>query len=261
MQELHGRPRIRRAAALLVLSSLWLGCAPREMGPAEAVESAPQPPTTVDLDVPDFRPAVLVVPGRPGPHPVLVVAHGAGDRGEWQCEWWTPVLGERAFILCPRGRKVSYLAGADDSSYFVDHHKLGREVTAALGALRERYGSDVDPGPVAFAGFSQGGIMGALYAQKRGDVFARLALIEGGYEEWNLPIARRFKQTGGERVLLACGIRYCARGAERSRGWLEQAGVAARVEHAPGAGHTYAGEVGNRIIAALPWLFEGDSRW
>jgi predicted esterase len=235
---------------------------PAEPDPGERDSArASEPPQTVELDVPRFRPAVLVVPPGSGPHPVFVAAHGAGGRGEWQCEWYTPILGDRAFILCPRGRAMTNAPDADTGYYYEDHYKLDREVMAALDALRARYAPAADTTRVTYAGYSQGAIMGALFAQKRGDVFSRLVLIEGGYEEWNVPSARRFQQAGGERVLFACGNAYCASKAERSVQWLERAGVPARLEHAPGGGHTYAGAVGERVIAALPWLFEGDERW
>jgi predicted esterase len=258
VQKLH-------AAAMIAIFTL-AACAPKELGPASGPipherGSEREEPTTEELAVPGFRPAVLVVPPGAGPHPVLVAAHGAGDRAEWQCEWWAPVLGSRGFVLCPRGRPMSYAEGAEGGHYYPDHFKLEKEVLSALAALSEAHGSAVDPGPVAYAGYSQGGIMGALFTAKRGDRFARLALIEGGYTEWDVATARRFKQAGGQRVLFACGQRYCARHAEKSIGWLERAGVGSRLEHAPGAGHTYGGAVGDRVSAALSWWLEGDPRW
>jgi poly(3-hydroxybutyrate) depolymerase len=255
---------IRRAVLALSLFALG-GCTPpgrSEHAPSPPpASSEPAPPQTAELAVPGFRPAVLIVPSRPGPHPVMVAAHGAGDRAEWQCEHWGPLVGDRGFVLCPRGRAMTNAPGADSGYYFVDHHQLGKEVLAALAALRAEHGERVDPGPVAFTGYSQGAIMGALFTAPRGKLFSRLALIEGGYDEWNVPIAMRFRKAGGERVLLACGQRYCQRGAERTLVHLERAGLAARLENAPGAGHTYGGLVGDKVASALPWFFEGDARW
>ena len=264
MQNLHG--------VLAIIATFAIAaCAPKELGPSAAhpapSETAPdapavaESPRTEDLPVPGFRPAVLVVPPGEGPHPVFVAAHGAGDRGEWQCEWWEPLLGARAFVLCPRGRPMSFANIEQGGHYYPDHFALEKEVLAALGALSEKYGARVDPGPAAYAGYSQGGIMGALFTQQHGQRFSRLALIEGGYTEWDIPSALRFKRAGGERVLFACGQRYCTRHAKQAMQWLDRAGVATRLEDAPGAGHTYGGAVGERVSAALAWLFEGDPRW
>jgi pimeloyl-ACP methyl ester carboxylesterase len=252
---------------LLLALAIFLLAACRE--PAMRAESVPAPapappsaePETTELAVPGHRPAVLVVPPGAGPRPVLVAAHGAGDRAEWQCEWWAPLLGRRGFVLCPRGRPMTNAPGADTGYYYPDHYALGKEVLAALDALGSEYGERVDTDRATYAGYSQGAIMGALFAAPRGNRFARLVLIEGGYAEWNVPSATRFRRAGGERVLLACGQSYCQRGAERAILWLRRAGVEARLEHAPGAGHTYGGEIGERVASALPWLFDGDSRW
>jgi predicted esterase len=261
-------PRRWLCSLRLALAGLGAACAPAPPAepprPVPATEPPPAPapePETVELAVPGFRPAVVIAPGGSGPYPVLVAAHGAGDRAEWQCEWWLPVLGRRGFVLCPRGRAMSNAPGADTGYYFEDHHRLEREVLAAIRELRETFGARVDPGPALYAGYSQGAIMGALFTSRRGAEFSRLILIEGGYEEWNVPAARRFKQAGGERVLFACGHAYCAREADKAIGWLRRGGIAGRLEHVPGGGHTYAGEVGERVAAALGWLLEGDARW
>jgi hypothetical protein len=92
-------------------------------------------------------------------------------------------------------------------------------------------------------------------------LFDRLILIEGGFDEWDVRIAMRFKKAGGVRVLLACGNDYCARHARESARRLRRGGIDARVEHAPGGGHTYDGEVGERVLAALDWVTAGDPRW
>lgn len=76
-----------------------------------------------------------------------------------------------------------------------------------------------------------------------------------------MSIAKKFADGGGRRILFACGVRSCKGKAARSAGWAEQAGVAARVEYAEGAGHTYGGAVADKVHAALDWVFEGDRRW
>jgi predicted esterase len=212
----------------------------------------------VELEVPGFLPSVLVLPASDEPRPLFVVAHGAGDKPEWQCEWWEAALESRAVILCLRGSAM-FPRDPNTGFYFRDHHALGRELGAAVAAARALHAHRIAEGPLVFAGFSQGAIMGALIAQDRAPLFERLILVEGGYDEWNVSGARRLGPKA--RVLFACGQEYCASRARRSMGWLARAGIPARLEHAPRGGHTYAGQVGERVRAALPWLLDGDARF
>ena len=220
----------------------------------------------IALEVPRHRTAVVSLPvGARGPRPVVVAAHGAGDRPEEQCRFWRGIVGDRAFVLCPRGFATNPHAPPDQTGYFyTTHHMLGEEVTAALRALGERFGGHVDLGSPVFAGFSQGAIMGALVLPSHPARFGRAVLVEGGYglfQEWNRHVARRLRERGGERVLIACGRAACAREAEVSAGYMESEGLRVRVVHAPGGGHTYGGAVGAEVAAAFAWVVEGDPRF
>jgi predicted esterase len=148
--------------------------------------------------------------------------------------------------------------------FYTDHHALGREITLALQALRERFPDYVDPRAPMYAGFSQGAIMGALLLPRHPARFARAALVEGGYglfHEWNIPVAARWKAHEGTRVLLACGRLRCAEQARTSAYYLKRAGVEARVIHVEGAGHTYGGAMHDELRETFAWLIEGDSRF
>ena len=166
---------------------------------------------------------------------------------------------DRGFVLCPAGVPFSRSPGS--GWFFRNHFELEREVLAAVAALRRAYAGRVDPGPAVYTGYSQGATMGALMVVKHAATFSRLILIEGGNREWNVAIAKKYKRAGGERVLFACGVRYCKRGADKSAEYLQAGGVAARVEYAEGAGHIYDGPVAERVLAAFAWLVEGDPRW
>ena len=76
--------------------------------------------------MPGFLPAVLVVPAGTQPRPLLVAAHGAGGAPEWDCDYWSRLIADRAFVLCPRGTAMS-----PGSFYFKQHYALGAEVAAA----------------------------------------------------------------------------------------------------------------------------------
>jgi predicted esterase len=225
--------------------------------------AAPEPVSPVALDVPGFRPAVLLPPAdAQAKRPILVAAHGAGDSPEWQCQIWGAIVKGRGFVLCPRGLPMSPDVPVQDPGYFYrDHWELAKELAAALEALVKSYGPRVDPGPIVYTGYSQGATMGALVTSKQPARFSKLVLIEGGHAEWDVPTARAFKTGGGERILFACGQGHCARSARQSVRWLERSGVDVRLEYVEGAGHTYGGPVAERLNQSFGWLVAGDSRW
>ena len=86
-------------------------------------------------------------------------------------------------------------------------------------------------------------------------------LVEGGFDDWTLSSARRFAESGGERVAFVCGVASCNRGAERSAQLLTRVGLLSLSKHAPGAGHTYLGVVGERIQETFPWLVASYPGW
>ena len=239
--------------------------------PAEPARHPTGPPLTspapvIELPVPRHGAAVVSLPlGATARKPVLVVAHGAGDRPEWQCQVWRGIVRDRAFILCPRGFPTNPYVPPEHTGYFyTTHHALGREIALALEALRERFPEHADLDAPAYAGFSQGAIMGAMLLPGHPARFARAALVEGGYgffHEWNIPVAQRFKARGGERVLLACGRPRCVEQARVSAGYMRRGGLDVRVLHAEGAGHSYGGVMEQSLRQAFAWIVEGDPRW
>jgi poly(3-hydroxybutyrate) depolymerase len=220
----------------------------------------------ITLPVPRHRDAVVSVPlGATSKRPVLVVVHGAGDRPEWQCQVWRRVVGDRGFILCPRGFPTNPYVPPDQTGYFyTTHHALGREIGLALGALKERFPEHADLQAPAFAGFSQGAIMGALLLPNHPARFSRALLVEGGYgffREWDIPVAQRFSARGGSRVVLACGGDRCVEQAKKSANHMRRGGILTRIIHAVGAGHSYGGAMERELEGAFAWAIEGDPRW
>lgn len=220
----------------------------------------------VALPVPRHHPAVVSLPlGATSPRPLLVVAHGAGDRPEWQCGVWREIVQNSAFILCVRGFPSNPYVPENHTGYFyTDHHALGREITLAIEALRARFPDHVDATAPAYAGFSQGAIQGAMLLPGHPARFSRAALVEGGYgffQEWNIPVAQRFQRRGGERVLLACGRARCVEQARVSAFYMRRAGLDAEVIHAEGAGHSYGGRMQEAVRRSFAWVVEGDPRW
>lgn len=265
----HSHPPAAEAAA----SPIAAGPSPPASTPAVATsEGVPQQEAAWgELRLAGWHPALVFVP--PGPRdarfPLAVVMHGAGGHPAPHCEHWRRLLAERAYVLCPRGTPWGYVPeGVDADGYFFrDHDALAEELTAALGAARAALSPRLDPEGALFVGFSQGATMGALALQKMArdpasqGTFGRIALVEGGTGQWNVPLSRLLAERGVKRVMMVCGQRSCSRDAERSEGWIRRGGLEVRFEDAPGAGHTWGGAVEQRVVAGLPWLLEGDARF
>jgi len=213
-----------------------------------AERAAPAKAQLRELSVPGFLPAVLFVPGGTESRPLVVAAHGAGGAPEWECEYWRRLLEERSFVLCLRGSSMGKAGGF----YYENEHALEAELVAAERAVRESE-PRIASAPGVYAGFSQGASFASAIIAKHGAAFSRLALIEG-FERWNIARARAFAKAGGQRILFACGTKACNAAATESARWLNRSGVEARVELAPGAGHTPLGPVMQRVQESLPWL-------
>ena len=225
---------------------------------ALALQSA-APDALLQLEVPGFSPALVHLPEGDGRAPVLVVTHGAGGTAAAHCALWARILKGKAVLLCVRGRARSQ--NPADGEYYPDHLTLERETFAALSALRAQYAARIAEGPVFYAGFSQGATMGALMLVEHAHEVTRLVLVEGGFADWSVARAKAFQERGGARVLFVCGRKECAQPARASAHWFKLAGVPARVEYVPGAGHSHDARVEARIVATLPWLLADDARW
>ena len=256
--------------AWLLLLALSSGCARGEPGGVVAKAALSEPARLpeeafVDLMVPGHEPAVVSVPqAETERRPLLVAAHGAWDRAEPHCALWRRVVGDRAFVLCPRGIRTNrHVPRSHAAYYYPDHFALAREALAAIDALAARYADRVDATGAVWAGFSQGAIHGALVVALHPERFPRAVLVEGGngfFNEWSPYSARKYARAG-ERVLFGCGSVYCVRSAARCAGYLERAGVETRIAHAEGAGHSYGPAMESRLRENLDWVIAGDSRW
>lgn len=178
---------------------------------------------------------------------------------------WRRIVGDRAFILCPRGFPINpFVPPAQTGYFYTDHHSLGREISRALEALSAKFKGLVDATSPAYSGFSQGAIMGALLLPNHPARFGRAALIEGGvgsFQEWTIAAAQHWKERGGERAILACGGLRCAEHARVTASYLRRGGLSPQVLYVEGAGHSYGGAIEARLRGSFEWLIEGDARW
>jgi len=203
----------------------------------------------VALDVPGYLPAVVWVPeGVLGAKPVVVATHGAYDNPESYCRFWQGIVKERAFVVCTRGLKIH-----ETAFYYPEHFFIDRETSAALAALRARFGARVAEGPALYAGYSQGAIHGAPLLQLRPETHPRAILIEGG-GAWTLAEATRYRKAGGERLLFVCGTAGCHKAATRAVKILSDAGLDVQLIWLPTAGHDYPPPMAELIAERLEWL-------
>lgn len=213
----------------------------------------------VELAVPSFANAVVSIPrGATTRRPVIVAAHGTSDRPEDLCRTMRRVVGDRGFVLCPRGTPVKDAPIVFD---FESSPMLRREVLASLDALEKRYSDHVDLSHAVFAGFSLGSLLGVHLLAERGELFPRAILIEGGWDRWTAEHLRAYRDKGGERVLFACGETVCPREAKGAATRLAASGIETDVVVGKGEGHRYGGRVGDAIASSFDWLVEGDPRW
>jgi len=220
----------------------------------------------IELLLDDGRKAIVSLPlGSTAPRPLLVATHGAGGRALDHCQLWRRIVADRGFVLCPRGRAIYPYGPAEPTRFFYPGHpSLAKEVSRAMAALAQRYAARLDPSKPIFAGYSQGASMGSMVLPEHPAGFARAALVEGGfgqYQEWNIAAARRFRAQGGTRILLGCGRAKCVRLGRVTASYMRQGGLDVRLVYAVGAGHTYRGAMEEKVAQAFDWLIEGDARW
>lgn len=209
----------------------------------------------VSLVVPEHGDAVVVVPlGARVPRPLVVALHGNYDRPEWQCDTWGRLAAGAAFVLCPRGvPRTDAPRGAERFTYTTQQATFA-EVLASQQALRSRFEKYVAGAPPLLLAFSLGAIYAAREIVEHPRAYSAVALIEGGYEGWTVGRVRRFAEGGGKRVLFACAQTVCRNAARAALPLFAKQGAEARLGYAPGAGHTYGGEVAEVVAQHWEWL-------
>jgi predicted esterase len=180
---------------------------------------------------------------------VIFIAHGAGGRGLDHCSFWDPHLPPDFVLVCPAGALLDRRE-PEGGAFFPDHLALRAELTALLLALKGEFAGKLRSS-FRYMGYSQGATMGALAVVGELPIFTELVLLEGGAENWTALRVQEFAAGGGERVLLACGTKGCARHSERARGAFERGGVSLDVVDAIGTGHTYGGAVGQGALRVI----------
>ena len=222
---------------------------------------AADPPLTT-IPVEGFYDAAISIPvGATSPRPIVVAAHGMWDWPDGLCDNWRWIVGNRAWVLCPRGKPMP-----DKTFQYQGAQKLTQEIDAGVRALVAKYPGYVDDGPMLYTGFSLGASLGVSIVTHDPARYPRAVLTEGGDESFGDANARAYAKGGGQRVLFACGLRGRVGSAKAAAARLEKDGVGSHVVlgKLPGKEefiHWYNGPVADETKAQLDWLFEGDPRW
>jgi hypothetical protein len=271
--------KVRQRGCVLALLAVAC-CSTRSTSPSRATASAsPTPaiassapaglaplvsdPPLVTLDVTGYAPAAISVPvGATAPRPIVVATHGMWDWPDGLCDDWRWIVGNRAWVLCPRGRPLP-----DKTFRYDSAAALTKEIDAGVRALAAKYPGYVDDeGARLYTGFSLGASFGVAIVTRDPAHYPRAVLTEGGEDGWSDASARAYAKAGGQRVLFACGLRGRLGSAKAAAAMLTKDGVPAHavLGKLPDAGefiHWYNGPVADETKAQLEWLFEGDPRW
>jgi predicted esterase len=169
-------------------------------------------------------------------------------------------LEQSATLICPQGKR-RYTRDPSRGYYYPDHLSLSHEVASALTAFETEFEASAPQEKYLYAGYSQGATMGALAFAPQGDRFSYLVLVEGGYADFSLNLARRFKKSGGRGALFICGTKRCRDQSREAVSRLKQLGLNAECHWAEGAGHRPDGSVTKALVSALPFVLSSDPRW
>jgi hypothetical protein len=222
-------------------------------------DADPLPPLTgawlERLSLDGFGDAFVSVPlGTTRPRAVMIGVHGMRDRPEWACGEWRGVSDAEPFILCPYGQPRDAPPGAGLT--FSSAHELEAEIDAGLVALKARFGPYLLPGPMTYAGFSRGAILGVPILVAHPERYPRAILGEGGQDAWTQDAVRRYTAAGPRRVLFVCSTPVCERATRPVLSLFENAGVPVKLASAGDIGHLLDGRVVDATKPAWPWLAE-----
>lgn len=249
-------------AALLALCATSCRCEsrsnarPHEGGPAEL---APLVASSwlLELEVAGFGAARVAVPlGALSPRPLVVALHGDVDRPEWPCGSYHHAANRRALVLCPRG--VSRAGG--ERFTLGSAMQTSQELRAALPALKARFGKHLAKGPAVLAALGPSVDHAIDIARQEPNFFAYLVLVDGSLERLTPPIAARYAEAGGKRVLFICTIAGCDPDLARKALSLRSGGVDVRV-HRVARGFGLDSETARALRKEWEWLVQGDPRW
>ncbi len=179
--------------------------------------------------------------------PVLIVL--SDGQPEASCSAWRGVSQGYGFVLCPR-------LTAMDSGSAPDFATTEKTLRGSLRVLHRVFGDRISPGPVVLVGQGTAASLAPRLAKQEPAYFERLALVDGGFDEWSSGLATIFSKQGGKRALFFCSRPGCATPARDAAVLTQRAGARARSASAADGG---AARLPPRPL--FEWLIEDDSDW
>lgn len=203
----------------------------------------------------------LYKPDGPGPHPALVVLHGASG-GTRQTGFYRhlterlPPAGIAVFLYDRRGSGES--GGRFDTAGF---ETLAADGVAAAGALAAR--PDIDAARIGVYGISQGGWIAPIVAARRPATTCVIVVSGSGVspaDQMDYAVARVGRELGFDEAAVSRVLRLRGRVNEYYRGAAARAGVQAELDAA--RGEPWYGPAGFRELPAdvrtSKWFYEMD---
>jgi LysM repeat protein/predicted esterase len=229
---------------------------------------APAPPSATTsssgmqrLPLPGAQAAYYYEPtgaGRLTLRPVLVYMHGRGARPAEYCQRWARVVRNFGWLVCPVGPEDR---GGGQRGWGNDWGVGRRLATAAVNALRKKYGRRVQLYGNTIMGFSEGAFIAMNVGLHEPRVFNRWLILAADDEYWGpVALAALDRHRGHiRRVYLITGRRdQVYEQTQQVKKWLQRAGVAVRMSAPKDMGHTVALESKPAMYrAALHWLERG----
>lgn len=214
--------------------------------------SATRAPFTIDAG--EHGVTALVVPPAGAPAakaPMVLMLHGMCDVPENECPAFGGSATAARFVVCPRADLACAGGGAIWSSR---PEARSRVVDAVLAKTSSSLA--VDAARRTLIGFSLGAFVALDVAQRQKGGFKHLVLLGARVQ----PDAKKLKEAGVERVLLASGRHdmtrdHMIRVARR----LEADGVTATYRSLGPVGHQFAPDMNAWLKEAFQWLEPGDA--
>lgn len=218
------------------------------------VSSAASPlvPPTPTMTVPALEAlAVQVTPmDRSRPLPMFVALHGQCEMAEDTCDRWATAVGDRGFLVCPRGNLACAQGGATWWG-----PKRADSVFLGMEAARLAHPGEIDVRSTTLMGFSLGAPVALGLASHALSGFKGLVLVASLTVE---PDGKTLASAGIERVLLAAGELDMSLPHMRAlEARLRHDGMPTRFVSLGKVAHVLPPDLGARMGDALAWV-EGE---
>ncbi len=235
----------------------------RGPSPAPVIETSPAPlegAPLVRLELEGGGYALAALPiGARDKRIVVVGVHGAGDRPDWSCSEWQAVTAGWAFVVCPVGvPHPTY----PNTFVWGSAEQIAKGADRAVHALRARYGTWVDDGPLVYGGWSQGATLASQVIASRPGTYDRAVLVEVGHTSIDAnQVAAGLVAGGVHRAVVSCSSWPCRTFAKDFEGAARRRNLPVRVNDVGLRGHWFDEPVVRTLGPKFVWMVEEERRF